>query len=110
MVYFKNSPFILHLYSILDSISRFSSAQLTLFSTTISIRHKWKNASNWRLVGKEEALLKVAASKSPQPEGLRCLDTENDGEATNSLLVLGPCAMIASQSSANRTKLRLWVC
>lgn len=46
-------------------------------------------------MGKRKLWLKVAASKSPQPEGLGCLDTENDGEA-NSLLVLGPCAMIAS--------------
>lgn len=81
MAYSKNNPFLLYSCSISAYISRFLSAQLTLISTAMALewRNKWRNASNWRLLGGGSS---VAASKSSWSGGLGCLDTENYGEAT----------------------------
>lgn len=84
MAYSKNNLFLLYSCSISAYISRFLSAQLTLISTAMALewRNKWRNASNWRLLGGGSS---VAASKSSCSGGLGCLDTENYGEATNSV-------------------------
>lgn len=66
------------------------------------IGYKWRNATNWRLVGKEEDLCEGCSTQKPSARKPR-LSRHRQWWWSNRLLVLGPHA-IASQSSANRTK------